>query len=67
MLSFDFEHKMILNLMVVGWQSKIILHTQPIKIFRIATSINAFNLCGSLEYFDWLSAQNCFWLSTHHH
>jgi len=40
-----------------GWRSKQ-LCTQPIKIFRIVTSINILinilNLCDSLKCFDWL-------------
>jgi len=35
-----------MSLIVVDWQFKTILHTQPIKIFRIATLVKDFNLCG---------------------
>jgi len=35
-----------LSLIVLGWRCKTVFHTQPIKTFRIATSINDFNLCG---------------------
>jgi len=46
---------------------KTTLHTQLIKIFRIATSINVFNLCGNYKYFDWFCVQSCFGISIHHH
>ncbi len=56
-----------MSLMVVGRQSKIILHTQPIKIFKIVTLINVYNLFDNSKCFDWLSVQSCFGLFTHHH
>lgn len=34
---------------VVGFRIKTTLHTQPIKIFKIVTSTNVFNLCGNFD------------------
>ena len=56
----------ILSLMAVGC-SKTILHTQQIKIFRIVTSINIFNLCDNLKCFNCLCVQIYFGPSTYHH
>lgn len=51
--------------MVVDRHSKTIF-TQPIKTFKIITSINIFKLNGNYECFNWLCVKIYFGLLTHH-